>query len=196
MTTNKLGITLSPSSKTNLLNECCDEINKEIIKKMSACCLCNLVGDNCDIRITPNHQALDHQVKDCHYFATLLIFSRMAEQLSHMSTLPPQINPDNFNLQNLLLTDVERQTLFQSYKVLIGRLLAKNIPAFRWLDKILPHHIPHTHSDIMGRKSHILPLKIILKNEAKYEDCVHILDETEALMHAYLPNEDGKQIYL
>ena len=68
MTTNKLGITISPSSKTNLLNKYCDAINKEIIKKMSACCLCNLVGDNFDIRITSNHQALDHHQKDCHYF--------------------------------------------------------------------------------------------------------------------------------
>ena len=41
----------------------------------------------------------------------------------------------------------------------------------------------------MSLKSNILSLQIILKNEAKYEDCVTILDLTVALPHI---NQNGQ----
>ena len=74
LTCNKLGLCLSPTSKTRLLDECGTLVTKRIQSKLQTCSLCNLVGDNCDIRITPNHQAIDHQVRDCHYFGVLLFF--------------------------------------------------------------------------------------------------------------------------
>ncbi|KAK3106929.1 hypothetical protein FSP39_003265 [Pinctada imbricata] len=41
---------------------------------------------------------------------------------------------------------------------------------------ILPKHIPHEHQDEMSEKSSIHLLAIMLKNEAKYDDCVDIMD--------------------
>ena len=186
-----MGLSLSATSKINLLNECCDQITKKIKKKLSDCCLCNLVGDNCDIRITPNHQATDHQVKDCHYFAVLLVFSRMADQISAMQNVRPALIPENIPLEEFILTENDRALLLSSYKVILGRLMATNLPAFAWLGGLLPKHIPHEHSHVMSRKSDILPLQIILKNEAKYEDCVSILDQTVALLHAQHDAQGG-----
>ena len=191
MTCNKLGISLSPTSKLNLLDECCREVERKIDRQVQSCCLCNLVGDNCDIRITPNHQATDHQVRDCHYFAVLLVFSRMSYELSQLDPHKPAINPNDIPIESFVLSAEERLTLLASYKVILGRLMAKNLSSFRWLLDILPKHIPHAYSEVMARKSHILPLQIILKNEAKYEDCVAILDQTVALLHIQ-QNAQGK----
>ena len=162
---------------------------------MTTGCLCSLVGDNCDIRIAPNHQALDHQARDCHYFATLLVFSRMADQIREMSTVCPRMGPNNFDIEQLILSQQERHTLLQSHKVLNGRLVAKNITAFGWMAGVLPKHIPYPHSDAMARKSLILPLRLSLKNEAKYEDCVQILSEVEATLHGHLQNVNGNGLF-
>ena len=171
--------------QARLLDECGTLVTKQIQSKLQTCSLCNLVGDNCDIRITPNHQAIDHPVRDCHYFGVLLFFSRMAEQIMAMQTLRPAIEPEAIPPEQFLLNDQDRLLLFQSYKVLLGRMMARNIPAFAWLDSVLPKHIPHEHTAVMSQKSSILPLELKLKNEAKYEDCVSILDATMAQIHGF-----------
>ena len=104
----------------------------------------------------------------------------MAEQIMAMQTLRPAIAPEAIRPEQFLLSARERDMLFQSYKILLGRLMARNIPAFAWLDIVLPKHIWHEHTAVMSQKSSILPLELILKNEAEYEDCVSILDATMA----------------
>lgn len=55
LTLNKLALTLSLTSKLRILEEC-EEMTSQKAKEMaSSCCLCNLVGDNCDFRIQPRH---------------------------------------------------------------------------------------------------------------------------------------------
>ena len=109
----------------------------------------------------------------------------MAEQIMAMQTLRPAIVPEDIPPEQFLLNDQDRLLLFQSYKVLLGRLMARNIPAFAWLDSVLPKLIPHEHTAVMSQKSSILPLELILKNKAKYEDCVSILDATMAQTHGF-----------
>ena len=191
MTCNKLALTLSPTSKVNLLDECGVQTKAKICKYLKSCSLCHLVGDNCDIRIKPRHQASDHKIQDCHYFAILLIFARMAGELQHLSSVPPVFDPENIKIQEFVLSGEERVRILQSYKIMLGRMMARNIPAFKWLDSILPKHIPHAHSDTAARKSTVVPLKMILKNEAKYEDCVQILDETTKIMDGFFQSAQG-----
>ena len=192
MTCNKLCLTLSSTSKINILDECKEQNKETAARCIQKCPLCFLVGDNCDIRIQTNHQASDHQVQDCHYFAILLIFSRMANELVQLSNVPPHIIPENIEVSSVLLTDLEKRQLLSSYKVLFGRLMVKKFKAFQWMDRILPKHIPHQHTDVMARKSTIIPMRILLKNEAKYEDCVMILDETEDILQEHFEAAQGK----
>ena len=192
MTCNKLCLTLSAPSKINLLDECALENKKTASACIQKCPLCFLVGDNCDIRIQTNHQASDHAIKDCHYFAILLIFSRMENQISQLSNIPPRIVPERVNTIEVLLIQPERLQLLQSYKVIFGRLLVKNFEAFKWMESILPKHIPHQHSDSMARKSTVIPMRILFRNEVKHEDCVKILDETEDILHDHFGTAMGK----
>lgn len=183
LTLNKLALTLSPTSKLRILEEC-EEMTSQKAKEMaSSCCLCNLVGDNCDFRIQPRHVTGQHQVKDCHFFGLLLIFSRLsAEMLATDATNTPAGSAGRLNPENFLLNSQERQSLLSSYKVMLGRLMVKNLPAFKWLENILPHHIPHQYAHITSKKSTIIPQKLILKDEKKYEDCVGILQEAQCML--------------
>lgn len=64
-------------------------------------------------------------------------------------------------------------------------MVAKNCKHLKWIGDVLPTHIPHRYSKQMAEKSTIVPLKLSLLNEAKYEDCVKILDNTESEIRNY-----------
>lgn len=183
---NKLGITLSPTSKLRLLDECGTEGRRSTVEKLKDCELCSLVGDNLNFRIKTKHQRSDHKIQDCHYFAVLMIFARRTDIFQELSTVKPVCNPEILPLEHFILKPAEKTCLLESYKILLGRVLSKNIVSLRWLDSILPKHIPHNFSDLMSQKTEVRNLKLSFKNEAKYEDCVKILEESEdALIHQY-----------
>ena len=98
------------------------------------------------------------------------------------ATNTPAVTAGRLNPENFLLNSQERQSLLSSYKVMLGRLMVKNLPAFKWLENILPHHIPHQYAHINSKKSTIIPQKLILKDEKKYEDCVGILQEAQCML--------------
>mgnify|MGYP003536146883 CR=1 FL=1 len=151
---------------------------------MKSCPLCSLVGDNCDIKVRPRHVSLEHQVRDCHFFGMLLVFSRLANVIQGLTNEPPALTQaEHLNPNNFVLNDGEIQALLQSYKVMVGRLMSKHFSAFRWLKDVLPLHIPHQYQDQMAKQSSVIPVKLILRNEAKYEDCVWILHEARQLLN-------------
>ncbi|KAH3778331.1 hypothetical protein DPMN_179786 [Dreissena polymorpha] len=58
---------------------------------------------------------------------------------------------------------------------------------FSWLQKVLPAHIFHPYQAEMRQKSEVLQLPIILKDEAKHEDCIDILGQyQQALGDVYM----------
>lgn len=187
---NKMCVTLGPTSRRNIMDECAQETRTMSANALKDSPNCFLVGDNCDLRITTNHQATDNKNKDCHFFRELIVFHRA--QFDQLSTIPPQIRAGDIHVQDVILCEVERLQLFESYKVLLGRVLVKHIPAFNWMKTILPDHIPHDFSGVMEQKSKIIPLQMLFHNEAKYEECVQILDETEDILHEYFEGGLGK----
>lgn len=71
----------------------------------------------------------------------------------------------------------EENIQFKNYlKVLLGRKIVDHMPEFKWMDKVLPDHIPHDLQQEMSTASKIFMLPVLLKNEACYSDCLHILD--------------------
>jgi len=119
-TCKQMGLSLSSTSKLSLVQEASQYNDDRAVKKLQSCCLCNLVGDNCDIRIGTRHQTTQHQVKDCHYFGILLVFSRLSEQLKAMQTNQPSIDVASIDVGQFVIdSSEERQLLMNSYKVAI-----------------------------------------------------------------------------
>ena len=93
--------------------------------------------------------------------------------------------------EKFLLESSEKEELHYSYAVIIGRILSQ-LPAFKWLKKLLPRHIDHDHSEPMSKPSKVFSLPLQFKNEAKYEDCVDILDEYHVQMKDLYMEAFGK----
>ena len=119
----------------------------------------------------------------------------MSEELQTLSQLPPAINPATIPLHYFLPSVEERETLASSYKVLLGRGLGKHIPALSWMLNlnVLPNHIPHRYQNIMKRKSDVVNVALLFKNEAKYEDCVSILESCETALNEHHIEAHGKK---
>ena len=134
-----------------------------------------VTGDNMDIYIRTEHQSTERANKDLHMFTSNIIFPRV--YCHHLSNEEPTVGP--VRIPDILLTQQDKDQLLDAYAVLVGRLLCHNVPAFKWLESVLPNHIPHRQSMYMDKKSNVMPLPIIKKNESKYEDCFDILDAYE-----------------
>ena len=74
-----------------------------------------------------------------------------------------------------------------------GRILVE-MKAFSWLKPVLPAHIYHPYHTQMSQKSHVYQLPLLMKNEAKHEDCVDILDEYENILGEIFEQSFGKFI--
>jgi hypothetical protein len=73
----------------------------------------------------------------------------------------------------------------------LGRMLSE-LKAFSWLKPVLPAHIYHPYHTQMSQKSHVYQLPIMLKNEAKHEECVDIMDEYESTLGEIFTKAFGK----
>lgn len=174
---NKLGVTLSTKSKLNILESCGSVSRKNTVQAIKTKPHVKITGDNLDMFIRTQHQASDHSHKDLHLFTSNLITHRLP--LQDVSNVTPVVDLSTVTPEHFLLSALEERHLIESYTVLVGRLMAKHLTAFKWMEAVLPEHIQHRYSDHMSLKSEVHPLPIMMKNEAKYEDCVDILDMYE-----------------
>ncbi|XP_053386739.1 uncharacterized protein LOC128550851 isoform X2 [Mercenaria mercenaria] len=177
---NHLGVMLCTTSKIRLLEEAGESMEKNIARELVNNPLVKITGDNLDIYIKTGHRSLDRSNKDLHLFASNIIFSRIAKpgiySTSVRHTPLERIRPEMF-----FPTGHHRQTLVNSYCVILGRILV-TLKEFSWLGPVLPAHIYHPFQVHMSQKSSVYQLPIIMKNEAKHEDCVDILDTYETIL--------------
>lgn len=94
--------------------------------------------------------------------------------------------------EDILLSRDEQTSLLLNHAIIFGRILAKHLPGFSWLNKVLPCHIEHPHEDQMAQKSEVFPLPLLFKNESKYEDCVAIMDSYEDYLIELYSSAFGK----
>lgn len=67
------------------------------------------------------------------------------------------------------------------FENVVGRILVE-FKEFSWLRAVIPAHIYHPYQKEMSQKSAVYELPIMMKNEAKHEDCVDILDQYEEVL--------------
>lgn len=110
-----------------------------------------------------------------------MIFPRLPYPALDLSRIVPRRQAHQ--TIDFLLHGAEKDHLMSSYVVLVTRILSDS-PRFAWLKKYVPNHIPHDYEHYMALPSCVIPLNILDKNEAKYEDCLDICDDYERQMVA------------
>ncbi|XP_061190846.1 uncharacterized protein LOC133198962 [Saccostrea echinata] len=174
----KVHITLSHETKRNLMKDFSDFSDFQIMEKVSLGKDGKINGDNLDVYLRTNDIRMDNKNRDCHFFALDFIFDRIStENLDDTSSIG-DIN--SVNWKNFVPSTTEDTLYKDSLKVLLGRIMLKYFPKFDWLKSVLPDHIPHPLADTMSEKSEVYWLPVLMKNEASYSDCVHIMKAYEA----------------
>jgi len=179
---NKVHICLSSASKQTLIQEFADRSEKRIVEKLEEKHDGKINGDNLDLRVSTNDIRMNNKTKDYHFFASdwtpfRITKTDMKENPAIQEILQSKKNVTcEVPLNSFQPNSSELQTYRSSLAVLLGRMLSESVEAFKWMGQVIPSHIAHPLSDIMARPSTSFELPIVLKNEAKYEDCIGIMD--------------------
>lgn len=165
-------ITLSDESKRNIMEHFAEFSSNNIVKQISADKDGKINGDNLNIYVTTNDIRMNNKNRDYHFFASDWTADRV--DLTGLDNRKPLI-------EKLFLLNEEEIKLYKtSIKFLLGRITTQNIHGFQWMDSVIPKKpIPHALEETMKSKSAIYWLRIMLKNEVCYSDCVQIMDEYE-----------------
>ncbi|XP_048247701.1 uncharacterized protein LOC124126862 isoform X1 [Haliotis rufescens] len=90
-----------------------------------------------------------------------------------------------------MMAQAVTQTKLNIVRSLQCNPLIKDIPALSWLN--IPTHIPHSHSKTASMKTEVHPMPLLFSNEAKYEECVKILDSYEDQLTELFTSAHGDQ---
>ncbi|KAL5467435.1 hypothetical protein EMCRGX_G031658 [Ephydatia muelleri] len=151
-------------------------------------CGFRLVGDNIDKTIGPRDMRLNNQSKSLHYFHVYAVKDRV--DVRHLSPSVTMLSPGDMDVTKFLPSDEDNETLLANYKVLMARVITKHVPGLAHLSPLIPN-IRHAHSDSMSKKSEVVPLGVLLKNENKLDEMVEIMDE----LQKYIPSKTTVQVF-
>ena len=172
---NQVHITMSDSSKSRIRDEFGDMYDHKIIKSIKEGKDGKINGDNVDIRVQTSEQRLNSKDRDFHFFTSNYVVDRDSfKDLDQFSSLG---DPTKISISQFLLNDREYNILLDSYSQVIGRDFSTCFKSFGWLHPVVKDAIKHDLDDIMCKKSEIYPIGLVLKNEAKYDDCFDIMQD-------------------
>eukprot|EP00111_Clytia_hemisphaerica_P014501 TCONS_00042697-protein len=137
----------------------------------------SIVSDNLDFEQHARFQDIKNHNKSIHWLHSMAVKSR---------TTPKEevIQEANFEQRDLLPDAHTFETIYETNKILVARILVTHFPAFKMFSKNVCGHIKHPYSEEMAKKSEIVPLGLLFKAENKTGEMVDILKE---LTNRYVP---------
>ena len=113
-----------------------------------------LVGDNVDIHQYASRQTMEQRDQDHHWFHIIAVRDCVVDDT--LSTAEPTTDITQLPLQTFLPSVNDCKQLHDEFVVLVGRVLVKNLSAFKSLATLVPEHIPHKYSSLVTQKSEIV----------------------------------------
>ena len=140
------------------------------------------VLDNIDWMEKVHDMRSDAQNVSVHAVATSLVFDRVSSK--DLTDDGPQKDLKDCNMKELVsLTEEETNQTKERYKLLIAKILCQYFTAFKFLEDLVPAHLPHEHTEAMNTKSAVVPFPVLMKDEKKYSDVVDVIDQLETWSH-------------
>ena len=110
-----------------------------------------LVSDNIDKTVTPREQVDGSHKESLHYFHMYAVKDRI--DLSKMDDKIPTISIDDINVEDVLPTEVDDNSLQDNFTILAARVIREHIPYFRKSLNPVTSHIHHEYYKEMSKKS-------------------------------------------
>ena len=140
-------------------------------------------GDNVDKKKSVRDVRSDHHGSLLHMYSILAGRSRVqANELSCTGCVASlsQLPADTF-----LPTSEDFAAVRRNLVILISNIITHYIDGLSVLSKSVPQHIQHKYSTEMGKKSDVIVLDVLMKNESSRSDMIDIMK----CMHDYLGKE-------
>jgi hypothetical protein len=185
---NHMNICVGPTSLSKKLDELGKGFDAAVLDWATQGNQYQIVGDNVDIRVVPRHMTLDHRTADHHWFHIYAVKNRVQA--------PPSLCDDHpigdiktAQLSVFLPTKQDCCDLAKEFIAIIMRVLVQHVPKLQRYASLVPVHLPHKHSTEMMRKSEIVNLGVVMKNEQRTEEMIEIL----AALNKYLPQGSSRK---
>ena len=139
-----------------------------------------LVGDNLNMTVGVRDERFDRHGKMLHYFGSaILIHDFTFPSASHIT---PQKEYQSLKATDLLPSSNDFNLILEDYVFMAMHVAVKHIPYFTFLENELPSYILDENSEQLKKKTTVIPLSVMPKNEQRYGDVVDILRHYESLM--------------
>jgi hypothetical protein len=189
---NKCGVSITHRAAIRTIHSLADNYDADVLAwKDAASPEPNyiLVGDNVDKNVSPRNMRVNNQVKSLHYFHMYAAQDRIA-----FSSASPQSHSQAGDISSLpasavLPTVGDCIDIRENYIVLAARIIVNSLPHFAFLKNCIVEHIPHQFSKETEKKSVIVPLGVIPKNENVNEEMLEIMET----MQQYIPTNQATQ---
>ncbi|XP_069103689.1 LOW QUALITY PROTEIN: uncharacterized protein [Argopecten irradians] len=145
--------------------------------------------DNLDFNIKVREMTQDHQNVSRHFTQMMALVDRV----NSGSLTDDQPVGDLLEIENseFLPTAEDNYTLRKDMIQVVSNILIEHLPSFKVFKDIYPSHFKHEHSAEMAKKSIVIPLGILLKNENKTNDMIEILQHLQQYVPGVRPEVEG-----
>lgn len=115
-----------------------------------------MVGDNIDHEVHARIQYSENQNKSIHWTHQYAIRDSVVDP--YLDNSQPIKKVSEMQLTELLPTPDVQARLKNTLKVIVSRIITQYLPAFKALQNVVVHHIPHSYSKEASQKSDIVSL--------------------------------------
>lgn len=144
-------------------------------------------GDNVDRQRRVRDLRSDHQGDMLHMFSLLVGRSRTpAPELSFTGQLSQLADVQS---EFILPNHADILAVKENLVILVGRILTQYFTALAPFSKVIPQHILHRYSTEMSKKSEVVVLDVLMKNEAKHRDMLDIMTTMQGYLGGKYPDE-------
>ena len=136
------------------------------------------VLDNIDWEEKAHDMRQDVQNRSVHAVATSIVFNRVPDK--GLPDSGPQQCLKDCNVHRLVdINRLESDAIRNRYRTLVANTLFDQFPAFAMFRNYIPVSTSCEYPNEMARKSEVLTMPVVMKDEKKYSDCVDVLDQLE-----------------
>ena len=136
------------------------------------------VLDNIDWEEKAHDMRQDVQNKSVHAVATSIVFHRVSDQ--GFPDSGPQQDLKDCNVHQLVdINQLELEAIRSRYRILVAKILFEHFPSFAMFKPYVDERTSCIYAEEMGRKSEVLTMPILMKDEKKYGEVVDVLDQLE-----------------
>ena len=144
-------------------------------------------GDNVDKKKGVRDVRSDHHGELLHMYSILAGHSRTPG--SNLSCSGCVANLESLPSEMFLPSPDDVRAIHSNMIVLVSRVLTQYIPDLHRFSKVIPSHIIHEYSTEMAKKSEVVVVDVLMKNETKHSDMIDILSKMQEYLGEDYPSD-------